>query len=272
MNTKGCYGLALAILLSPSAEGWEAAAQPAVAEAVAAQTQMLKLDDVALRVRTAGLDRRRAGQAVVVFESGGGSALETWDTIFAEVAKLAPVLAYDRSGTGKSAWDSHPPTPERVTARLQRLLAALKVNPPYVLVGHSWGGALIRYFAGAAPNDVVALAYLDPTDITQSPADEKAIFESIGAPASWPEPHRPLWPQICRSMRRSMPRRFINFACSACVRGCERQASSRLPSSRVTSFTGKNRNWSSMPSDGCCRCEGHRSLADPCYGNALNAG
>jgi hypothetical protein len=32
--------------------------------------------------------------------------------------------------------------------------------------------------------DAVALVYLDPTDITQSPADEKAIFESIGAGAS----------------------------------------------------------------------------------------
>ena len=184
MNMRSYCGLALAILLSVCVQDWARAAQPALSDSAVAETTMFTLDGVSLRVRTAGLDRRRAGQPVVVFESGGGSALETWDTIFPQVAKLAPVVAYDRSGTGHSPWDSQPPTPERITARLRGLLSSLKVDPPYVLVGHSWGGALIRYFAGGAPKDVIGLIYLDPTDITQSPDDEKALFESIGAGAS----------------------------------------------------------------------------------------
>jgi pimeloyl-ACP methyl ester carboxylesterase len=43
---------------------------------------------------------------------------------------------------------------------------------------------LIRYFAGAVPSDVVGMIYIDPTDLTLSPTEEIAIFESIGAGAA----------------------------------------------------------------------------------------
>jgi pimeloyl-ACP methyl ester carboxylesterase len=144
-------------------------------------TTMVDVDGLSIRVRSAGLDARRPPQPVVVFESGGGAPLETWDPVLPAVAKFAPLVAYDRAGTGESAWDSLPPTPERVVARLDRLLAKLEVSPPYVLVGHSWGGALIRYFGAANSADIIGMLYLDPTDITQTPADEIALFETIGA-------------------------------------------------------------------------------------------
>lgn len=44
------------------------------------------------------------------------------------------------------------------------LLAELNVPPPYVLVGHSWGGALILHYAGHRGRDVVGMVYLDPMD------------------------------------------------------------------------------------------------------------
>ena len=147
-------------------------------------TRIVELDGVKIRVRTAALDARKPGQPVIVFESGGSAPLETWDPIFTAIAAHAPAVAYDRSGTGQSEWDSLPPTPERIVARLQRLLTSLGATPPYVLVGHSWGGALIRYFAGANPNSVVGMVYIDPTDLSQEPAEEIALFESIGGSAT----------------------------------------------------------------------------------------
>jgi len=147
-------------------------------------TRTVELDGFPVRVRTANLRQRTPGQPVIVFESGGASPLETWNRVLPEVANFAALVAYDRAGTGQSAWDSLPPTPEHVVARLRRLLAKLDIAPPYVLVGHSWGGALIRYFAGAVPSDVVGMLYIDPTDVTLSPSDEVAIFESIGAGAA----------------------------------------------------------------------------------------
>src|SRR5688572_22362763 len=142
---------------------------------------MIEVDGIRMRVSTAGLDNRAPDQAVIVFESGGSAALETWNTILPAASQFAPVVAYDRAGTGESEWDGLPQTPERVATRLRALLAELQVVPPYILVGHSWGGALVRYFVGIHPDEVAGALYIDPTDITLSPAEEIAIFESIGA-------------------------------------------------------------------------------------------
>ena len=147
-------------------------------------TRMVNVDGREIRVRSGGLASRTNRQPIVVFESGGAAALETWDSVLSAVATFAPVVAYDRVGTGQSPWDSLPQTPERIVGRLRQLLGALDAPPPYVLVGHSWGGALIRYFAGAQPADIVGMVHIDPTDLTQSRADELAVFESIGSNAA----------------------------------------------------------------------------------------
>ena len=55
-------------------------------------------------------------------------------------------------------------------------------DPPYVLVGFSWGGMLARYFAGYYPNDIVGLVFIDPSPmVTESLADNLKPFETIGA-------------------------------------------------------------------------------------------
>jgi pimeloyl-ACP methyl ester carboxylesterase len=55
-------------------------------------------------------------------------------------------------------------------------------DPPYVLVGFSWGGMLARYFAGYYPGDVVGLVFVDPSPmVTESLADNLSPFEKIGA-------------------------------------------------------------------------------------------
>jgi pimeloyl-ACP methyl ester carboxylesterase len=147
-------------------------------------TRTVEVDGLVMRVRSAGIEEQAPGQTVVVFESGGSAPLEKWDSILPAVPRFAPLVAYDRAGTGQSAWDSLAPTPERVGARLRRLLSQLEVRPPYILVGHSWGGALVRYFAGTAPEDIAGVLYIDPTDITLTRADLITVFESFGAGAA----------------------------------------------------------------------------------------
>jgi pimeloyl-ACP methyl ester carboxylesterase len=168
---------------------WPMASSPAVAQGVPggaapAITRTVDVDGIAIRVRTVGLEMRRPGGPVIVFEGGASAPLETWDSVLPAVARFAPVLAYDRAGTGASTWDGLPPTPERVSSRLRRLLSRLEVSPPYVMVGHSWGGALVRYFAGWHPREVVGVLYIDPTDIALTRNDLVALFESIGAGAA----------------------------------------------------------------------------------------
>lgn len=99
-----------------------AAHQTAPASQPALVTSSTEIDGVALRVRASLAKRTDAPVPVVVFESGAGMPLETWDPILEKVAAFAPVVAYDRSGTGQSRWDGQSPTPQRANQRLRKLL------------------------------------------------------------------------------------------------------------------------------------------------------
>jgi pimeloyl-ACP methyl ester carboxylesterase len=131
---------------------------------VSGQTMQVEVNGHMMRVQTAGLSDRKEGQPLVVFELGmGGDPLEIWTPIFSSVAALAPAVAYDRYGMGKSEWDGQAPTPRHVAESLHALLGQINAAPPYILVGHSWGGALVRFFASLYPNDVAGIVYIDPT-------------------------------------------------------------------------------------------------------------
>lgn len=152
---------------------------PCMVAAQQSSPRMVEVEGRQVRGMTGGLEHLERGQHVVVLESGAGTPLENWAGIFADIASFAPVIAYDRSGIGRSPWDSEPPTPQRRVQQLRALLAVLELPPPYVLVGHSWGGPLIRVFAGHHPGEVAGLVYLDPADFTETHADRLALVESL---------------------------------------------------------------------------------------------
>jgi pimeloyl-ACP methyl ester carboxylesterase len=140
---------------------------------------MVPVDGRAMHVQVAGLEQ--LGRVpTVVFESGGGGwPVGGWGPIFADIAKVAPVMAYERAGYGRSEPDGQPPTPRHNAEKLHRLLAQLALKPPYVLVGHSWGGPLIRMFAALYPGEVAGMIYLDPTDL-HSREQEIEYLQAIG--------------------------------------------------------------------------------------------
>ena len=116
---------------------------------------------------------------IVVFESGVGTGSGAWTPVLADVARLTTAVTYDRAGIGASEADGQTPTPRHVAERLHALLAELGLKPPYVLVGHSWGGLLIRMFAAMYPADVGGLVYVDPTD-PRSEAQDLAYLRDSG--------------------------------------------------------------------------------------------
>jgi pimeloyl-ACP methyl ester carboxylesterase len=127
-------------------------------------TRMVDVFGTPTRVLTLGLDEREPGQPVILLQAGAGTALEGWREWPAVLAEFAPVVGYDRPGLGESPFDGIEPTPERVAVHARELLDTIDVEPPYVLVGHSWGGPLILYFAAAYPDEVVGMVYIDPQD------------------------------------------------------------------------------------------------------------
>jgi pimeloyl-ACP methyl ester carboxylesterase len=140
-----------------------------------ASTRTVDVNGRVMRVRSQGLAQRVPARPVVLLEAGAGSGLEAWDPVFARIAAIAPVVSYDRRGLGQSAADGQPQTLSHVTSSLKALLTTLKVPPPYVMVGQSYGGVLIRAYAQRHPNDVAGLVYLDVPDVDVTYAEADAL-------------------------------------------------------------------------------------------------
>lgn len=145
-----------------------------------AQERFITIDDTKIWVNTIGLENRKEGQPVVVFESGLGTPMDHWDKILPGVAELAPLVTYDRPGIGKSEHDAELPTIKNVADKLIKLLEALEVKPPYVLVGHSLGGAYVRGFAVYYPELLAGLIIIDPADFTEDKTNRRVYYEEAG--------------------------------------------------------------------------------------------
>jgi pimeloyl-ACP methyl ester carboxylesterase len=102
-----------------------------------------------------------AGSPTVILEAGLGGDATSWTQVQSEVAKFTSACSYDRAGLAHS---DHGPTPrdaEMSVNDLQTLLAEAGISPPYLLVGHSFGGLLIRRFAFDYPDEVSGLIFVD---------------------------------------------------------------------------------------------------------------
>jgi pimeloyl-ACP methyl ester carboxylesterase len=122
-----------------------------------AQEKFVRLNNQNFRIRVLG-----KGDITVIFESGMSDSLEVWGSIPDSVAKFARVFTYDRADIGKSDTSKTVRTIPNVVFELRSILENQQLNPPYVLVGHSLGGLLMRYFAGNYPTEVRGMLLLDP--------------------------------------------------------------------------------------------------------------
>lgn len=131
-----------------------------------------------LNVQVAGTSK--PGVPTVVFDSGLGSPLAAWNGIHLTIADSVRTIAYERAGIGASEPASGGRPFRGMVAELHGLLEKVGAAPPYVLVGHSLGGALINLFAATFPREVAGLVYIDPTDFMQTEPDMMAIWEKVG--------------------------------------------------------------------------------------------
>ncbi|MHA6480944.1 alpha/beta fold hydrolase [Paenibacillus sp. strain BS8-2] len=103
------------------------------------------------------------GSPIVVFESGMGYSRSAWGLVQPRIAEQTQAVVYDRSGFGKSTPDTAPRTLGRMASDLGYLLDHLGQGP-FILVGHSWGGQIVRAAAAANPSRIAALVLVDPSD------------------------------------------------------------------------------------------------------------
>lgn len=106
------------------------------------------------------VERHGRGAPTVLMESGLGHHSAYWGAVPERVAVDTSVVTYDRRGLGRSGRRRTPFTVARYLADLAPVLARCEPGP-LVLVGHSFGGFLIRAFAAAHPERVGALLFVD---------------------------------------------------------------------------------------------------------------
>jgi pimeloyl-ACP methyl ester carboxylesterase len=102
-----------------------------------------------------------SGSPTVVLGAGFLADTFSWRDVQPEVGRGTRTCAYDRAGTGNSAAPPGVRDARDEIADLRRLLARARVAPPYVLVGHSYGGVLARVFAHLYPSETAGLVLID---------------------------------------------------------------------------------------------------------------
>jgi len=103
----------------------------------------------------------RPPQPTVILEAGIGDFSVEWSLVQPDVAKFARVCSYDRAGDGWSDMGPQPRTMRQLVYELHTLLDKADVRPPYVLVGHSYGGWLVRLYTATYPSDVVGMVLVE---------------------------------------------------------------------------------------------------------------
>jgi pimeloyl-ACP methyl ester carboxylesterase len=119
-------------------------------------TEMVPLGSYSLSVRDYG-----KGEPTVIIEAGLGCRKEGYYELQYEIAKKTRVIAYDHAGIGESTVSPNPRTLPYYVKELKDLLKHKNILPPYILIGHSLGGHIIRYFTYEYPDEVAGLIFLD---------------------------------------------------------------------------------------------------------------
>ncbi len=146
------------------------------------QEKLVEVNGHKYNVFVSGIEKRKANAPVIVFESGMGVDLGNWKGMINQISSFAPVFAYDRAGIGKTNKIFKMPTISFVAESLHEILNNLKIEPPYLLVGHSLGGVYIRAFAGLYPKEISGMVFIDPADFTETKKDWNDIFRKMGIP------------------------------------------------------------------------------------------
>ena len=98
---------------------------------------------------------------VVVVSSGAGGSVADWALVQPEVAKFARICIYDRLGLGWSFGTPQGQTYQEEAEDVHTLLNNAGIEGPYILVGASYGGAVMQVYASMYPDDVAGLVMAD---------------------------------------------------------------------------------------------------------------
>ncbi len=101
------------------------------------------------------------GSPTVIIDTGLGDDSTAWQSVLEASAKNTKTCVYDRAGYGWSDDGPGPRTSVRISYELEQLVSQAQLKPPFLLVGHSFGGYNMRVFTARNPEHVSGLILVD---------------------------------------------------------------------------------------------------------------
>lgn len=120
------------------------------------------------------------GEHTLVFESGLGDNYESWYKLL-NLAETNQVIAYNRAGYEPSETAANERSIVQLAEDLHQVILSKSKNVKVILVGHSLGGAVIRYYAVQHPEMVEGMVFVDSSHegfevMTQEQEDDMVQF------------------------------------------------------------------------------------------------
>ena len=106
----------------------------------------------------------KGGRLTILLEAGGGMHSSEWSKLAPELAHKtgATIVSYDRAGFGKSDLPETPHDMREEVDWLWQGLQKLDLDKNLILVGHSFGGWMIRLIASEHPEVIRGMVFVDP--------------------------------------------------------------------------------------------------------------
>jgi pimeloyl-ACP methyl ester carboxylesterase len=125
-----------------------------------------------------------SGGPVTILEAGSDTAgIEAWAGMMESISEVTTVCTYNRLGTGgSSAPPNHARTGDDLVGVLDGVLAALELEPPYVMAGQFGGGNIAIAYAHTHPDRIAGLMPIetyhdDPAAMAARQATEGFTWE-----------------------------------------------------------------------------------------------
>ncbi|MBK6836466.1 MAG: alpha/beta hydrolase [Bacteroidetes bacterium] len=129
---------------------------------IAKQSNSDKEQFVEIRGKKQFYISKGTAKPVVVFITGLGPTMDDFQEVQTKISKYAKTICYDRAGIGKSESFNNERNLENISVELKELVEKIGLDKPFVLVGHSRGGLIARYFVSKYPEKVCGLILIDP--------------------------------------------------------------------------------------------------------------
>ena len=123
------------------------------------------------------------GSPSVIFDAALGGSSLSWSLVQPAVGRMTRTCSYDRAGFGWSDAGPMPRTAGRIAGELRLLLEQAGIPHPFLLVGHSFGGLVMRIFAARHPDLVAGLILVDPAHpedwVSPAPKEQLKIDRGV---------------------------------------------------------------------------------------------